>query len=327
MREAISYCSILVLGFVLAACENGGPTAANGFGPNGLPAPTLPSTSSSSTPAPAGVVEDEPTGLAACGFELKRSGVKDDGGSFYVPVSGQNVGDVIVYVWIEKVNDGTKYGPYNPNEWFHLNLAPGSYKYQLAVELDIDGDGKADRDCQDDRHSGEFSIEGEEPRTPNTPDPIDVCPNLEGDQAEVPQGYEIVDGQCVLKCEPEWTEGDPERIGATEWSECDPDRLSRSRTVTYHVVSTNQCNDDTQVRDFEEVETEDCELPPEPEHGQCLYEVAGKKDEKAGKCTDAGGVFSEHDGSDHCVFDFPGISHKDFNLNGGLSDKDCLKKK
>jgi hypothetical protein len=26
---------------------------------------------------------------------------------------------------------------------------------------------------------------------------VDVCPNIDGDQAEVPDGYELVDGDCV----------------------------------------------------------------------------------------------------------------------------------
>jgi len=66
--------------------------------------------------------------------------------------------------------------------------------------------------------------------------------------------------------------------------------------------------------------------PPVDEHGQCFYEVAGPKNKKAQKCIDAGGTYSTHDGSDHCVFAFPGVALDGFNLAPGLSDPDCLRK-
>ena len=48
--------------------------------------------------------------------------------------------------------------------------------------------------------------------------------------------------------------------------------------------------------------------------------------DKEEKCAEAGGTFSGHDGSDHCIFEFPGIIDDDFNLKPGLSDEDCLRK-
>ena len=62
------------------------------------------------------------------------------------------------------------------------------------------------------------------------------------------------------------------------------------------------------------------------QHGACIYEVAGRKDQKQSVCEGLGGTFSAHDGSDHCVFAFPGISNNQLNLAPGLSDPDCLRK-
>lgn len=402
-----------VLAGVLIYCT--GEDSANSFGPSGLPTPTLPSSATSSTGSTPptsnpGATENTPQG---CNFTVTRSKIEDDGGHFYVPVEGDNLDQIIVYVWIEKVNNGIKYGPFDPNTWFDVNPGYDTFKYQLAVERDIDGDGKADNGCQDDRHHGTFTINQPPPPPPPptpgcTPEwipgepeivygewgacvqgvrsrtvtttityynscnredtrqevrivtqyeecegppvdvcpniegnqavipeglvlddegncvepeepPVDVCPNIEGNQSEVPEGL-IVDqaGNCVEPeppCVPIWTEGDPTVIGETEWSECDDG--VQTRTVTYHVISTNQCNEETTFRDYQEEEEQECEVPPE-EHGLCLYEIAGQN--KQATCEAAGGTFSTHDGSDHCVFEFPGISQNGFNLAPGLSD-------
>ena len=70
-----------------------------------------------------------------------------------------------------------------------------------------------------------------------------------------------------------------------------------------------------------------CSPPPPPiQHGACVYEVAGRKDQKRAVCEGLGGTFDNHDGSDHCVFAFPGISNNQLNLAPGLSDADCLRK-
>ena len=68
-------------------------------------------------------------------------------------------------------------------------------------------------------------------------------------------------------------------------------------------------------------------IPPPPiQHGACVYEVAGRKSLKRAVCEGLGGTFDNHDGSDHCVFAFPGISNNQLNLAPGLSDADCLRK-
>lgn len=44
------------------------------------------------------------------------------------------------------------------------------------------------------------------------PDPVDVCPNLEGDQAEVPPGMVVLDGDCVTYQPPPVDNGDPDPV-------------------------------------------------------------------------------------------------------------------
>jgi hypothetical protein len=65
----------------------------------------------------------------------------------------------------------------------------GSFPYSFA---DAQGRSVAIRYATGPNESGSIS-ECEAP-----PPPTDVCPNLEGNQSEVPDGYELVDGQCIL---------------------------------------------------------------------------------------------------------------------------------
>ncbi|MEK7531142.1 MAG: immunoglobulin-like domain-containing protein [Patescibacteria group bacterium] len=46
-------------------------------------------------------------------------------------------------------------------------------------------------------HGSPESISSEITETTLTPAPTDVCPNIDGAQSEVPEGYQIVEGQCV----------------------------------------------------------------------------------------------------------------------------------
>lgn len=253
-----------------------------------IPSPTTGASASNS--APASFSPDEPTDVEVIG--LNRAGVRVStscGGSvtFYVPAANASY----VNVWLPAVNDGSKHGPFPVNEEFSLDLPPGDYQFQLAVELRRD-DGL----IQDDRHRGSFTIAScpPPPRTPEEPE--DVCPNLRGVQETVPDGLVLDEqGNCV---EPE--------------SECEQD-----------------CEEDPEDPP-EDPPEETCEtnpdLCPEEEHGACFYEVAGKKDEKQAYCESVGGTFSTHDNSDHCVFVFPGIADSKLNLAPGLSDPDCLRK-
>lgn len=180
------------------------------FGPSGLPQPTLPSSvaqAPASTPAPPastpGTTEDDEdegdTPLENCGFTLNRSGIEDDGGHFYVPVSGPAVGDVIIYVWIERVNDGTKYGPFDPNTNFVVDPPGyGTFNYQLAVELDTNGDGRADSGCQDDRHHGDFEQTPPPPPPPPPPPSCNARLRLQTEVGETTVHAVLVSGDQVV---------------------------------------------------------------------------------------------------------------------------------
>lgn len=88
--------------------------------------------------------------------------------------------------------------------------APSGYEV-LEVWLDVDSDG----------HSGQWNYAngpitnfnpnpGEEitivkvvvRKTCTSLPPVDVCPNIEGNQAVVPEGYHLADGQCVVNTPP-----------------------------------------------------------------------------------------------------------------------------
>jgi len=421
------------------------------FGPSGLPVPTLPSsiaTSSTNPPIPTpGVNEDTPQG---CGFNLLRAGIKDDGGHFYVPVEGAALDEIIIYVWIERVNDGTQYGPFDPNAWFDVNPGYGTFKYQLAVERDRDGDGKADDNCQDDRHHGTFTIVPPPPPPGcqgegcNPPPSCDVEKLSSEASEECSYGYSLNQQECSFTCNPPpscdledlASEADEECSYGFSLNEqqcsftcnpppppcpfnpqipitdpacippppcpfnpaipitdpacvppppgCDVEELTASAILECenlgYTLDTEvcefSCNPPPQcdiaglesllASDERCVPPPECtfgdafldqgliwECPPPPpscktdpdlcpcefnsqilagdpacvppeEHGQCFYEVSGKN--KQADCTAAGGTFSSHDGSDHCVFEFPGISQNGFNLNPGISDPDCLRK-
>lgn len=133
---------------------------------------------------------------------------------------------------------------------------------------------------------------------PSPPPPNDVCPNLEGVQSEVPDGYHLNnDGLCVPNT-------------------CDIPTL----TGLLHVSG------------------EDCPPPTsgacyyEPDCGNQDDYSASKKDEcdQAKLCTDAGGAWVPNPHEIHapnkCRFDFPGISKSNFQLNPGISAPGCLDK-
>lgn len=70
--------------------------------------------------------------------------------------------------------------------------------FAYTVANDDDGEYKVSVDNKQDN----YRVDGLQEEDP--PTTTDVCPNLEGDQASVPGGYELIEGQCVpVQEEPE----------------------------------------------------------------------------------------------------------------------------
>lgn len=85
------------------------------------------------------------------------------------------------------------------------------------------------------------------------------------------------------------------------------------------------CVCDEGYHDDPRVDGLQCTLIPPPA-AFCFYEIAKPKAQKQAYCESKGGTFSSHDGSDHCIFSFPGISDGKLNLAPGLSAPGCLRK-
>lgn len=182
--------TLCILGVaLLAACENGGSTSPSfGFGPSGLIPATSNTTSTSSgtsgvdTPAAPGDVEV---------IGLDRAGVRHETSCLTVRLFVPAANADYVNVWSPSVNEKLlATGP--ANEWFEFTLPAGTYQIQLAVEKRKEGGGV----WQDDRtHFTIPLVDCGSPRTPE--EPPDVCPNLEGNQSQVPEGLVLIEGQCV----------------------------------------------------------------------------------------------------------------------------------
>ena len=134
--------------------------------------------------------------------------VKTNGNTvtFHVPVVVNVEADVFLYVWLPRVNDGEKRGPFQPEDFSFEVAGPGVYEYQLAVEGDINGDRRADRKWQCDRHHGTFIVR-DEPRTPRIPeDPgcnredLITEANIECGQNEAILYFEECTFTCEEKC-------------------------------------------------------------------------------------------------------------------------------
>lgn len=397
-------CALMMV--ALAGCKtDSGPTAPTST-ENQLP--TIQPTGGSGSGGTSGANGPTNEGLTLdqCGMHPSWQGVHEEVDGLKVTITVPYEGaSLILYVWLPEVNTGDRRGPFpfvdgTATAVFYVTEYR-TYRYQLAVEQDLDGDGRADRGCQDDRHHGDF-----ETRRPNIPPPPPPPPQScndrlrlstevhesyvsavlrEGQNAvasktfsrifgqaytgsicegelsdllalsendrccfpvEVPgiecgEGTVQVEGQCIPYCEvnpndeqcrppaPECDFGDPTWNGQShEWEcpapppQCEIEGLGSLLASDERCVPPPQC-------EFGNAYLDDglnwlCPDPPPEEHGQCFYEVAGNDKEE--DCLAAGGTFSEHDGSDHCVFDFPGISQDGFNLNPGISDPDCLRK-
>ena len=172
--------------------------------------------------------------------------------------------------------------------------------------------------------------------------PVDVCPNLEGLQSEVPDGYYLdEEGQCVHKCDEEgsWVAQEP-TYEYGEWGECGenleastgnhnpPPSCSRSRTVTVVVYEVNSCTQERREKSRESrQESEPCECPPPPTPDYCYYNISGSPVFKFSFCTVTGGEWGNWNGQqNHCRYEFPGISSVFAQLTPGQSESGCLSK-
>ena len=144
----------------------------------------------------------------------------------------------------------------------------------------------------------------------NEPPPtqVDLCPNIEGIQTSLQEGYTIVEGRCV----PELLEPTPSP--------------SPTPSPTPEPTPSPTPSPEPTPSPSPTPTPSPSPTPTPISHGACIYEIAGKKSQKQSKCEVASGIFDNHDGSDHCVFPFPGVALDGFNLAPGLSDPDCLRK-
>lgn len=289
---------------------------------------------SGSSTYPAGSPVPGATGPAApqCTNLVKRSAVSvtTDGlkVTFYVPTDYEGPGTVWAHVWLPAVNAGAEHiGPTNEPFSFYVSTY-GTFDYQIAGELDLDGDKRADEGCQDDRHRGTFSTTP--PSTPPPPPPPPpVCDQgllAAGAALECGElGYELNLEACTFTCNPApGCEENEVLVNDVCLPVCEvfPEDSSCAPECEFGEASWN--GEGWECPEFCEVfpDADECQPPP----GLCYYEIAKPKKDKQPYCEAKGGTFSSHDGSDHCIFDFPGIIDSKLNLAPGLSAEGCLRK-
>jgi hypothetical protein len=156
--------AMAVMGFI--ACNDASPTTPH------LSAPS-PADPPSSPVAPVAVPDGPSAGpLEQCGLRAKPATFS---GSMtgttitaFIGADYSGPGEVIVYLWDPELNAGDQYGAFPANEAFNFDVpAVKPYDFRVAVEVDLDGDGKADAGCQDDRHRLKVAPTS----TPRTPPP------------------------------------------------------------------------------------------------------------------------------------------------------------
>lgn len=339
---------LCALAVTLAGCNQGPVT----IGPDENPAASTVNLSAS-TPGTGGSADA--AGPEAVNLTLEQCGMSARWQDITEEVDGLNVTitvyyggeDLILYVWLPRVNDGDQKGPFP----FINGVAVatfavptyGVYQYQLAVEQDLTGDGRADRGCQDDRYHSSF-----ETRPPHAPPPppdpgCDVEALIRDAVLECGEaGFSIDAEQCTFECQPppipppcpynpQIPITDPACVPPPEL--CDIPGLEGLPADDPSCVPPPECEFGEAYLDEglnwvcpEPPPTDVCPniegiqetvpeglvvddagncVEPEVEHGQCFYEVAVPPDEREALCNEAGGVFGEHDQSAHAYLIFP----------------------
>lgn len=151
-------------------------------------------------------------------------------------------------------------------------------------------------------------------------------------------GHRISDGNiCEEVCKPSERWEEIERSEVTgEFGECEllqscvKEKCYECAVTTITITESNGCETRTRTETRNEKQEVKCEDPDEPE-GQCYYEVSGSSWKKKKKCEDAGGEYLDVDPklwviNMQCVFDYPGISDRDFQLTPGQSAEGCKSK-
>ncbi len=169
-RRIISTLAFLVVLIPLliwvTGCNDNGPAGVAPSNPVGVsPLPPIVN-NPVSTPAP-----DVTVGREACGLDLKVSSFRakmdaENNITAFVAANYNGDGDLIIYLWDPEVNVGKQYGPFPADKEFTFHVTERrDYDFRVAGEVDTDGDGKADDNCQDDR----YRLKVSPPRIPDDP--------------------------------------------------------------------------------------------------------------------------------------------------------------
>lgn len=157
-RAGLALACVALVAVLFQACSGGDES-----GPTSPTFTTTPSPVDNSTPTPVSPVSptttgDSVRGREACGLDLKANTfrAKMDASNNITAFIGADYtgpGDLIVYLWDPEVNQGKQYGPFPINKEFVFHVSEKrEYDFRVAGEVDLDGDGKADNNCQDDRY-------------------------------------------------------------------------------------------------------------------------------------------------------------------------------
>lgn len=138
-------------------------------------------------------VDDTQGPLEECGLQVRPSqasgSINPDTlvATVNVPAEYNGPGNVWIYLWDSEVNDGIEYGPGPAGEDFSFQLPEcRDYNFRIAGEVDLDGDKRADNQCQDDRFRLRLTCV---PTPPPPPPPVCQEPNVN------------IDGRCLPICD------------------------------------------------------------------------------------------------------------------------------
>jgi len=285
------------------------------------------------------------------------------GSLYFVPgtvtavIEGARRSDFRLELWDKGVYGTTRPADGTPLAVF-APLGNGTYAFDVSAFAcyDLQADlGSADGGLL---ASKQLHAWGQCPVPPPTRRRVDVCPNLDGVQESVPEGYYLDQetGLCVRTPPPPpedmclnlegIQETVPEGYYRDEEGNCFPVPPPPPTDLCPNIEGVQETVPDG----YYLAEDGNCYPivpPPPPDPGLCYYRVScgGQQDTKS-SCDDrdqqliceaaiggdpaARGVWTNFESGalhNHCRFTVPGLVNRDFQLNPGQSDAACLNKK